>query len=113
VQTNVLERYPDADLRVYTVWVPALPTDERFAVDQLLDDDRVRSFWDADGAVARWVANARLGSYQPGGFAYDVYFLYGPTAEWTRKPEPTLSSGAPVVFEGQRLLDALKPLVRP
>ena len=42
MRENVLDRHPDAKLRVYVVWVPRIPTDERFQVADLIVDDRGR-----------------------------------------------------------------------
>ena len=30
MQSQILKRYPDADLRVYVVWLPVMPLDARF-----------------------------------------------------------------------------------
>jgi hypothetical protein len=32
VQENVLDHYPDANVRVFAVWLPMIPTDQRFQV---------------------------------------------------------------------------------
>lgn len=109
MQTNILDRYPDADVRVYAVWVSPSGTDDRAAVDQLLGDDRVQSFWDAEGAIARWVGDNQLAGFSQGDFAYDLYLLLAPDAVWKQAPPPVLSTGAPVVFDGSRLATALAP----
>jgi hypothetical protein len=102
VQENVLERHPDAELRVYAVWLPMLPTDERFQVADLMVDDRVTHYWDGGRTVGKHFADD--GGY--GVVAWDVFYLYGPDADWGDKPEAT---GAPVVTESSTLQEALRP----
>jgi hypothetical protein len=103
VQENVLEKHPDADIRVYVVWLPVLATDERFGVANLLVDERATHFWDGDRKVGTHFA-AREGS--AGTFAWDVYYLFAPDAAWEDEP---LSTSAPVVVESAKLADALQP----
>lgn len=113
MQANILDRYPDADLSVYAVWVSPAGIDDRAAVDQLLGDERVSSFWDAEQAVARWVGDNRLVGFAEGDVAYDLYLLFGPDAVWGEAPPRVLSEGAPVVFEGGTLSAALAPYLGP
>ena len=56
MQENVLEKHPEADLRVYVGWLPMLPTDARFGVAELMVDDRVRHFWDGDQLLGSYFA---------------------------------------------------------
>lgn len=99
MRENVLERYPDADLRVYVVWVPRIPTDERFQVAELIVDKRATHFWDNQRRIENHFA-------AQGGAAYDFFYLYGPDARWGDEP---VSTGAPVVAEGDKLAQALRP----
>ena len=46
MQSQILQRYPDADLRVYVVWLPVMPLDARFDVADLLVDRRATHYWD-------------------------------------------------------------------
>lgn len=93
----------DADVRVYVVWLPMLPTDERFGVADLLGDERAAHFWDGERLVGKRYA-ARAGN--AGTVAWDVFYLYAPDAGWNDEP---LASGAPVVYESAKLADALRP----
>ena len=46
-----------------------------------------------------------------GHLAWDIYFLYGPEAEWTDVPSPLLSSGATISGTRDRLHEAVLPLL--
>jgi hypothetical protein len=102
VQENVLARHPDAKLRVYVVWLPMLPTDERFQVADLMVDDRVTHYWDGGRKVGEHFAAGE--GY--GGVSWDVFYVYGPDAAWDDEPAAT---GAPVVSEASKLEEALRP----
>ncbi len=106
MQEEVLERYPDADLRVYVVWLPVLPLDERFAVADVMVDARASHFWDNDQLVSDDLAQA-FGS--EGQLIWDAFFAFGPDAEWDERPPVPLATGAPVVEELETLETALQP----
>ncbi len=74
MQEEVLERYPDADLRVYVVWLPVLPLDERFVVADVMVDARASHFWDNDQLVSDDLAQA-FGS--EGQLVWDAFFAFG------------------------------------
>lgn len=99
MRENILERHPDADLRVYVVWVPRVPTDERFQVAGTIVDDRATHYWDNERRIEDHFAAA-------GGAAYDFFVLYGPGDAWGDPPKAT---GAPVVYEASKLEQALRP----
>jgi hypothetical protein len=102
VRENVLERHPDAKVRVYVVWVPRVPTDERFEVSDLIVDDRATHYWDNERRIEEHFAE-REGYSGP---AYDFFYVFGPDDGWADEPEAT---GAPVVTEGSKLERALRP----
>jgi len=82
----VLENLKGQDLKVYSVWVPILPSDGEFAVGRAtknLPDDRVRHYWDAQGELVKSFAPV-LGIES--GKAWDVYLLYDKDLEWTDSP---------------------------
>lgn len=106
MQEQILERHPDADVAVYVVWLPVLPSDERFGVADVLVDERVRQFWDNDRLVSDEVG--RLAGADEG-LAWDVYLVFGPDATWDRRLPAPLGSGAPVVVQ----IDALNTILRP
>jgi len=102
VRENVLERHPDANVRVYVVWVPRVPTDERFQVDDLVVDVRATHYWDNGRRIEDRFADG-------GGAAYDFFYVYGPGAQWGDEPAAT---GAPVVVEADKLERALHPYLQ-
>lgn len=106
MQEQVLERYPDADLRVYVVWLPVLPLDERFAVADVMVDARASHFWDNDQLVSDDLAQA-FGS--EGQLVWDAFSAFGPDAVWEERPPAPLARGAPVVEEVGTLETALRP----
>jgi hypothetical protein len=106
VQERILERYPDADLAVYVVWLPVLPSDERFGVADVLVDERVLQFWDDDRLVSGEVGRL-VGADE--GLAWDVYLAFGPDSTWDHRLPAPLGSGAPVVVQIESLATLLRP----
>ncbi len=79
---KILEEVSDPRLRVYVVWEPMLSGDSRALAEKMsqkTEDARVvHQSW--DGAQLSGKAWQELMGL--GGVAWDVYFLYGPEAEW-------------------------------
>jgi hypothetical protein len=111
VQQEILDRHPDADLRVYALWIDMLAGDARDQWDAAgLTDRRVTHLWDGPNTVGRWVA-ANLDGYE--GSDWDFFLLFGPDASWNGQPAPLMESGFTVVREGDALRGALQPLLSP
>jgi hypothetical protein len=109
VRENVLDAESSDDLRVFAVWLNQRVTDERGAIDEsILDDPRVTQYWDAEGITGTYFADNDLGGLGASGFVYDVYYVFGPDAEWQNQPESPAAAGGPVLYEGDALLAALK-----
>jgi hypothetical protein len=110
VQQQILQRNPAADLRVYAVWVPFLGGTEAAAdvSQRVLPDPRVVQFWDGSSLTSTWFAKNVEHSSVP---AWDVYYLYGPTATWTRIPGPLVSSGGSIIGNSSALEDAITPFL--
>lgn len=113
MQKNILDANPDADLNVYVVWEPLLGGRRNHAVEAsgLMPDPRVQHFWNEPFIVGDFYRDAALGR-----IAWDIYFLYGPEAEWQETPEPLLSSGYTVYAKRQQLqadFTALLEIVKP
>lgn len=105
MQQNILERYPDADLRVYVLWFSVLPGDSREGWDdQVLADPRVTHYWDEERAVGEALVEP-LG-YDDGPFVWDAYALYRPDAYWGDEPA---GAGWPVIGETDQLKRDLEP----
>jgi hypothetical protein len=110
VARNILERYPDARLRVYVVWVRRWAFDTRAEIDGGgLRDPRVTHLWDAGNVVGQPFLD-RFG-VDLGGLDYDFFLLFGPDATWGASPPRPVSSGATVVDEHDRLAVATASLL--
>jgi hypothetical protein len=109
VAQNILERYPDADLRVYVIWVKRWVTDTRAAIDGAgMVDPRVPHLWDARNVVGlRFLERFGLDL----GLDYDFFLLFDPTASWGSAPPRPLSAGATVIGENKRLARDIAPLL--
>ena len=104
MQKNILERYPDADLRVYVGWIPILGTDSNPQVAELLVDRRATHFWDGEQKLG--FAVTRLLGRGEGYAAWDIFLVYGPGAKWGDQPAAV---GQPVISESGALQHALEP----
>jgi hypothetical protein len=108
VRENVLDAEQSDELRVYVVWLNQRSTDSRGSIDEsILSDPRVRQYWDGEGVTGTHFAEIDLGGLGFAGFVYDVFYVFGPDAEWADVPRPLAASGGPVLFEGERLLASL------
>ena len=84
---SVLKNVPDDRVRVYIVWLPMFPGDSRSWAQTRsneFSDPRLSYYWDG-GKVTGEDWGKALGIDRT---AWDVYFLYGSTAEW-HKGTPT------------------------
>ena len=108
------EKFPSARLRVYAVWQPILPTDFRYTRrESLLADPRVTHLWDRNQAVGRWFASYRgpQGDCFMGDVAWDLFYLFGPEAQWGEGPDPLIACGGPVIEVSGKLAAAITPLL--
>jgi hypothetical protein len=112
VRENILDREQSHDLRIYAVWLNQRSTDARDEIDDsILRDPRVTQYWDQEGITGRYFAETDLGRLGYAGFVYDVYYVFGGSAAWADQPAPLAASGSPVLYDGEKLLAALrKPL---
>jgi hypothetical protein len=109
VRSNILEKYPSSDVRVYVVWFDMQPGDSRGLVDRkVLNDHRVINYYDPNRVVGSWFA-VHTGD---AGIVWDAYFLYGAEASWTDEPGPLLSSGRTVIGSSEDLAVAFGKLAR-
>jgi hypothetical protein len=108
---HILERYRDARLRVYVVWVKRWAPDTREAVDGAgMVDPRVTHLWDAGGVIGEGFLD-RFG-VTFGGLDYDFFLLFGPDATWGATPPRPLSSGATLIGDSDRLAASAATLLR-
>lgn len=107
MRSNILEKYPSSEVRVYVVWFNMLPADSRGLVDRkVLNDHRVANYYDPSRLVGPWFAEHTGGD----GIVWDAYFLYGADASWTDEPRPLVSSGGTVIGSSDDLAVAFRKL---
>jgi hypothetical protein len=111
VQKQVLEKHPDAKLRVYAIWQPILLTDFRLAWrESRLPDPRVMHLWDINKAAGHWFSEYSDLRSEDGAreIAWDLFYLFGPEARWDSRLDPPEAWDGPVVYTGERLLRAIE-----
>ncbi len=83
----MLDQVKSSDLRVYSVYVPILESDNEASVPvalKRLPDSRVVFYWDAKGDLTQGYSRVlRLNEKRP---AWDVYLLFDRAAEWKAEP---------------------------
>ncbi len=110
MQTQILEHYRSAKLRVYVIWTAKLTFDSRDQWDGGgLSDPRVIHLWDQQDILGNWFV-ANLPGYQ--GSDWDAYLLFGPNATWTAQPQPLISSGSSVIATKDTLASSIAPLLQ-
>jgi hypothetical protein len=118
----LLDKYPDADVRVYAVWFSMYPTDarDRWPGD-VLTDRRVVHWWNEDRRVGRWYAprmramadRLAAGSEGMGGaILWDAYLVYGRDAEWTDAPSGLRRWGRPIFATREPFSETVGNLVK-
>ncbi len=83
---NVFVKFLREDISGSIVWIPILDDDTFDAAVtsvKLLNDDRIRHFYDGNKAVGKTIADS-VG--WEGNVAWDIYLFYAPGAEWTDAP---------------------------
>jgi len=106
---QLLAEYPQAPIRVFLVWEPALKTDVASSLSDvltLLDDPRVTQYWDPGRVVSNDLVRsvnedpARYGRRDPlppDFIAWDVVAVFGQSARWARDLPVPAYYGGPVV----------------
>jgi hypothetical protein len=107
VQEELLDKYPNANVRVYAVWFNMVPSDSRARwPDTLLTDPRVAHRWDEPRAAGRWFAErastlrpfltpgSRWGDRE---ILWDSFLLYGTDASWSDTPTGLIHWGRTIV----------------
>jgi hypothetical protein len=87
IQSKVLEKIKNPDVRVYAVYLPILRGDKESDVPlatKRLPDERASYFWDGKGEMAQSYAHVLK---LPAGYvAWDVYMVFNRDAEWKNDP---------------------------
>lgn len=93
---KLLTRHRDiADLRVFVVWEPVLPTDLAAPSTATMDrvpDGRVTQFWDPK----RLLSHA-MGEHDRRSVVWDYIAIYKPGETWAEAPPKPVYEGSPVV----------------
>lgn len=76
-----------------------------------MTDPRVTQLWDEAKSAGRFFAEQE--GFRFGSIAYDIYYLYGPDAQWDLKPSPMVSSGYTVMAKRNQLRDDIESLLEP
>jgi hypothetical protein len=95
------------DIKVYSVWVPILPSDAKITVGRAtknINDIRASHYWDAEGELVKAYAPV-LGLDEQ---AWDVYLLYGENAEWQETPPKPIFWQEQLGISDETQLDADK-----
>ena len=105
--STLLDELDAPDLRVHVVWLNQRSTDAADTIDAtILEDPRVRQYWDGEGLTGRYFADADVAGMGYAGFVYDVYYVFARDAVWRQDPEPA-AAGGPVLYELEELRTAL------
>ncbi|HEX2463650.1 MAG TPA: hypothetical protein VHR17_03430 [Thermoanaerobaculia bacterium] len=105
-----MQDHPELDVAVYAVWFSMVDTDERERWQPgLLDDPRVRHFWDEGKVAGRWFAahDQTLGVDFEGETLWDVFFVFSRDARWNELPTAMTAWGRPVIQEKRMLRRAV------
>jgi hypothetical protein len=103
---TLLQKFPNADVRVFAVWEPILLTDwsaPNTLVLKRLTDARVRQYWDRRHLLAHWMAkDARppqpaQNCCERNGALWDLVAVYPKHSRWTDTLSPATVFDGPVV----------------
>ena len=106
MQTQILAKYPNANVRVYAVWFNMFPGDARSKwPSDLLTDPRVIHRWDEAKTVGSWYGQHTSymrpqltpNSSWKGEILWDSYVLYSADARWDESPTGVIHWGRTVV----------------
>jgi hypothetical protein len=120
VQTELLSKYPKADLRVYAIWFNMYPGDARSKwPPSLLADSRVIHRWDEGKLVGAWYGRhtnemrgqLAAGSSWKGDILWDAYLFYGADAKWDEAPRPLIHWGRTIVAARETLRQDFERLI--
>jgi hypothetical protein len=108
VRAEILDTHPNTDLRVYVVWFSMLATDARSrwrVTGHTIDDPRVVHFWDENRVIGTWFAEQA--NWDEGDVMWDVFYLFGPDAEWGAELGEPIAHGGTIDDEASALARGL------
>ena len=84
---------------MFAIWLPMLAGDSRSAWDgNVLNDPRVKEFWDGNRIAGKWFGEKQLGSLGgPGSIVWDAYYAFPRNSTWTSEPSETLAAGSDII----------------
>jgi hypothetical protein len=88
---DLLSKTTDSRLRTFVVHVPVIGAQSKDVMPaaKLIDNPNVRHYWNASGEFGRSLSKAvQLKNDKDLVYAWDVWLLYGPDAEWTTAGPP-------------------------
>jgi hypothetical protein len=113
VQTELLQKYPTANLRVYAVWFNMMPNDSRAKWrPTLLTDPRVIDRWDEPKALGTWYARRTTAirsqltadsKWGDGDVLWDAFLLYDSDGRWDDAPSGLIHWGRTIVASRETL----------
>jgi hypothetical protein len=111
VQKELLEKNPEADIRVLAVWFDMLSSDDRARwPKELLSDRRVIHFWDGEKNLGRfYLPRHNVPHYDEA--LWDTYILYPADAVWEKEPPAPVSWGNTIVRTREQLGRDFKKLL--
>ena len=117
----MLDKHPDADIRVYAIWFSMFGTEVRDDwPPEVLTDRRVTHWWDEGKTVGRWympqIGDMRATmSPKASGFSgnvlWDAYLVYGPEGRWDAAPTGLRRWGRTILRTQEDLRDAFTAVV--
>lgn len=102
----MLDNLKGEDLKVYSVWVPILPSDARLTLGRAtksLADARVSHYWDGESELVKGFAPVLEIEK-----AWDVYLLYDENAEWNHAPPKPIFWQEQLGISDETKLDGVK-----
>jgi hypothetical protein len=117
VQKEILDNYPEASLRVYSIWFSMIPTDARAGwawTNNAITDNRVLHFWDEQKSVGRWFAQQASTNCcgDTENIVWDAFFLYKADAIWNCSSSQPVSWGSTIESEYKKLVSSVIPLLK-
>ena len=110
MREEILDKQPQARLKVYAIWFNMIWTDSRSRwPEDVLRDPRVVHFWDEKRVVGRWYEEHV--THRGEEVEWDAFFVYGPAASWDATPPQVITWGRTILSAKERLREVLHQLL--
>ena len=111
VREKVLNEYPEEEIEVYAVWFNMVVTDRKDKWNpKLLDDKRVKHYWDEERVLGKWIADNVKEVKHLGPIDWDSYYLFDTDGEWNDTFENLIANGTPIARTTEKLAEGAKTL---